>query len=148
MFLSVKNILVPPVEKDNINPCVPSPCGPNSQCKEIGTQAACSCIPNYIGQPPNCRPECTINAECASNLACRNEKCQDPCIGSCGVNAQCSVVNHNAICTCVYGYEGNPTVQCSQIPPRKEFRILFNYLIIYVAFLWLSIYLFLFKLIN
>lgn len=135
---------MPPVQKDNENPCVPTPCGPNSQCKQIGTQAACSCIPNYIGQPPNCRPECTINAECASNLACRNEKCQDPCIGSCGVNAQCSVVNHNAICTCVYGYEGNPTVQCSQIPPRKEFRILFYNLkcCIFMAFylLYLKLY--------
>lgn len=100
---------------DPENPCVPSPCGPNSQCRVIGTQAACSCVPNYIGQPPNCRPECTINAECPSNLACIKEKCQDPCLGSCGVNALCSVVNHNAICTCISGYEGDPTMQCSTI---------------------------------
>lgn len=109
--------IVTPEVRQPENPCVPSPCGPNSQCKVVGTQAACSCLPNYIGQSPNCRPECTINAECSSNLACVNEKCRDPCPGSCGVNARCSVVNHNAICTCVVGYEGDATVQCSVIPP-------------------------------
>lgn len=102
--------------KDNINPCVPSPCGPNSQCKVIGSQAACSCQPNYIGQPPQCRPECIINAECPSNKACINERCADPCPGSCGVNALCSVVNHDVICTCLTGYEGNPSVQCNLKP--------------------------------
>jgi hypothetical protein len=110
------NFLAPPVSKDNKNPCVPSPCGPNSQCKVIGSQAACSCLPNYIGQSPNCRPECTNSAECPSNLACINEKCKDPCPGSCGVNARCSVINHNAVCTCVVGYGGDPTVQCSLVP--------------------------------
>lgn len=90
----------------------------------IGTQAACSCLPNYIGQSPNCRPECTINAECSSNLACISEKCQNPCINSCGINARCSVINHNAVCTCVDGYEGDPTSQCVLIPPpRKTFPL-------------------------
>lgn len=128
--MSLIIIIVVPVEKAPENPCVPSPCGPNSQCRVIGSQAACSCLPNYIGQSPNCRPECTISAECPSNLACINEKCQDPCPGSCGTNARCSVVSHNAICTCVIGYEGDPTVQCSLIPPPckkmsclKEFNI-------------------------
>jgi len=103
------------------NPCIPSPCGPNSQCRAIGSTPACSCIPNYVGQPPNCRPECVNSAECPSNLACINEKCQDPCPGSCGVNAKCSVINHNAVCTCILGYEGNPTVQCSLLPHCKVF---------------------------
>lgn len=108
------------VLREPINPCVPSPCGPNSQCRVIGTQAACSCLPNYIGQSPNCRPECTINAECSSILACINEKCQNPCLQSCGINAKCSVINHNAVCTCVDGYEGDPTSQCVLIPPPRK----------------------------
>jgi hypothetical protein len=109
--------------KDEIEPCTPSPCGPNSQCKVIGSQAACSCLPNYIGQSPNCRPECMIHPECPSNLACINERCKDPCVGSCGVNAVCSVRNHNAVCSCIVGYEGDPSSQCSLVLQSKTLSL-------------------------
>lgn len=99
------------------NPCNPSPCGPNSQCKVIGTHPACSCLPNYVGRAPNCRPECTLDAECPSNLACQNERCRDPCSGACGSLAQCTVVNHCAVCTCPQGYTGNPNSACFLAPP-------------------------------
>lgn len=99
------------------NPCNPSPCGPNSQCKVVGTQPACSCLPNYVGRAPNCRPECILDAECPSNLACQNERCRDPCPGVCGTLAQCSVVNHHAVCTCPQGYTGNPNLACILAPP-------------------------------
>ncbi|KAF4526820.1 hypothetical protein B566_EDAN018173, partial [Ephemera danica] len=102
------------------NPCVPSPCGPNSQCRVVGSHSACSCLPNYIGRPPNCRPECVINAECASNLACRNERCTDPCPGSCGSNAKCTVVNHNPMCTCFPGYSGDATRGCNLTPAPSQ----------------------------
>lgn len=110
---------MPPPQRDNGNPCLPSPCGPNSQCRVIGTQAACSCLENFVGRPPNCRPECTINAECSSNLACVHEKCIDPCPGYCGINAICRVITHNPTCSCLSGYEGNPSVQCNLPTPRK-----------------------------
>lgn len=97
------------------NPCVPSPCGPNSQCRAVGDSSACSCIQSYIGSPPNCRPECTINTECASNLACMNQKCGDPCPGSCGFNSRCSVINHTPVCTCETGYNGDPFQGCQRI---------------------------------
>jgi hypothetical protein len=117
---------VPPVPKPAENPCVPSPCGPNSQCRVVGSHSACSCLPNYIGRPPNCRPECVINAECASNLACRNERCVDPCPGSCGSYAKCTVVNHNPMCTCFPGYTGDATRGCSPVPaPCKLSLFLF-----------------------
>lgn len=102
------------------NPCVPSPCGPNSQCRDVGNVPSCSCLPNYIGNPPNCKPECTINSECPSNLACIQEKCRDPCPGSCGTSAQCSVINHTPICTCLEGYTGDPFTYCQPKPPLKE----------------------------
>lgn len=98
------------------DPCVPTPCGPNSQCRAIGSQPACSCLSNYIGAPPNCRPECTLNAECSNNLACQNERCIDPCPGSCGINAQCIVINHNVVCTCIQGFIGDPLSQCNPAP--------------------------------
>lgn len=102
------------------NPCVPSPCGPNSVCQNAGTVPSCACLSNYIGSPPNCRPECTINAECTSNLACIKEKCQDPCSGSCGVNANCNVLNHIPICTCPEGYSGDPFRYCHAQPVQRK----------------------------
>lgn len=102
------------------NPCLPSPCGPNSECRDIGGGPSCSCLPNYIGSPPNCRPECTISSECPSNLACIREKCLDPCPGSCGIAAQCNVFNHIPICTCLEGYTGDPFTSCILKPPTRK----------------------------
>ena len=101
------------------NPCVPSPCGPNSQCRAVGSTPACTCLPNYVGRAPNCRPECTINAECPSNLACQKESCRDPCPGSCGPRAICHVVNHGPVCTCLPGLTGDPFSGCSPVPASK-----------------------------
>lgn len=97
------------------NPCQPSPCGPNSQCREINQQAVCSCIEGFIGSPPNCRPECTSNSECSLSTACINQKCRDPCPGTCGINAKCSVVNHSPFCVCPDRHTGNPFIACSPI---------------------------------
>jgi hypothetical protein len=97
------------------NPCAPSPCGPNSQCRAINNQAVCSCVPGYIGSPPTCRPECVTSPECALNKACVNQKCIDPCPGTCGLNAICQVVNHNPICSCPQGQTGDPFTRCSII---------------------------------
>lgn len=102
------------------NPCVPSPCGPYSQCRDANGVPSCSCLPNYIGGPPNCHPECTINAECQSIHACIRQKCQDPCPGSCGLDAECHVTAHIPICTCLNGYTGDPFLQCLPMPPRMS----------------------------
>lgn len=67
-----------------------------------------------LGTPPYCRPECLIHADCPTKLACLNNKCRDPCIGSCGLHAQCTVVNHQPVCTCEPGYHGDPFSGCSQ----------------------------------
>lgn len=97
------------------NPCTPNPCGPNSICKQFGDTPSCTCIQNYIGIPPNCRPECNINSECSSSLACINLKCRDPCSGSCGPNAKCTVINHTPSCSCEIGFNGDPFSGCSII---------------------------------
>lgn len=57
----------PEIPRDPINVCIPSPCGPNAECRVVGENPACSCLPNYNGSPPNCRPECTINSECPAH---------------------------------------------------------------------------------
>ncbi len=67
-----------------VNPCEPSPCGPNANCRVQGDRPICSCKIGYLGSPPGCRPECVVSSECDHNLACINQKCRDPCPGSCG----------------------------------------------------------------
>lgn len=101
------------------DPCRPSPCGPYAQCRPIGEAPSCSCLESYIGRPPNCRPECVTSSDCASSLACINQKCVDPCPGRCGVNAECRVVSHAVQCSCVVGYTGDPFVECN-LPPERD----------------------------
>jgi hypothetical protein len=102
-----------PVEKDPINPCVPSPCGLNSYCRDIGGIPSCTCLPEFLGSPPNCRHECVINTDCSNDKACINMKCQNPCLGSCGLNALCSVIKHVPVCSCPSGYGGDPFTACN-----------------------------------
>lgn len=103
-------------------PCLPSPCGPNSQCRQINGQAVCSCVPGFVGSPPTCRPECIISAECNQNRACVNQKCIDPCPGTCGIGANCQVVNHNPICSCPVQYTGDPFTRCQLIRKTLSFK--------------------------
>lgn len=115
--LGTINVLVP-IET---HPCNPSPCGPNSQCREINGQAVCSCVPGFIGSPPACRPECVVSSECPLNNACVNQKCVDPCPGTCGISAVCQVVNHNPICSCPQQMTGDPFTRC--IRKKKICRV-------------------------
>lgn len=78
---------------------------------------------SYIGIPPNCRPECSINSECRTNLACINQKCSDPCPGSCGLNAYCNVYNHMPVCSCSEGFVGDPFTQCNPKPTESNYFI-------------------------
>lgn len=94
------------------NPCSPSPCGPNSQCRDVNNQPICTCLPTFFGYPPNCRPECTVNSDCSMSTACLNQRCRDPCPGTCGMSAECQVINHNAICSCPLHLTGDPFSKC------------------------------------
>ena len=62
--------------------------------------------------PPSCRSECLVDSDCSSAMACSNQKCIDPCRGSCGINAECKVHNHKPICYCLSGLTGDPFTQC------------------------------------
>lgn len=102
---------------EHLSPCVPSPCGANAICKEQNGAGSCSCLPEYFGNPyEGCRPECIVNTDCLPTKACLNNKCIDPCPGTCGANAICQVVSHTPSCTCIPSYTGDPFRYCSPIP--------------------------------
>jgi hypothetical protein len=73
------------------DPCIPTPCGPYANCKNKNNVAACVCQENYIGAPPNCRPECITDSNCRNDKACIQQRCRDPCSGTCGDNAGCKL---------------------------------------------------------
>lgn len=88
----------------------------------------CTCLPGFLGAPPNCHPECIVNRDCSTTEACNKQKCVDPCIGACGTNADCRVINHSPVCTCLPGYTGEPFVRCNRIPVGKNKKSYFPFL--------------------
>ena len=74
-----------------------------------------ACWRNLIRKFSAPRPECTSDYECPTHLACIREKCQDPCqTHTCGINAECMVRNHRALCVCIDGYVGDPFTICEE----------------------------------
>ena len=106
--------------KPPVRPCSPSPCGPYSICREQNDHAVCSCSPEHVGAPPNCRPECVISTECPQDKSCINQRCTDPCPGTCGHLARCRTVNHNPICSCPPGHVGDPFVRCVKEESKRS----------------------------
>jgi hypothetical protein len=118
-------VVTPPIQPQIVDPCLPTPCGPNSVCQVTNEKATCGCMANMIGTAPNCRPECVVNSDCPSNRACVNQKCTDPCPGSCGFNADCRVANHQPVCACQPKFTGDPYSSCRPIPVGKSYNTLF-----------------------
>lgn len=134
VFYDISSNLFIETEVVQQNPCVPSPCGAFSICKNVDNRAVCSCLPNYFGQPPNCRPECVVNSECPLTKACQNQLCIDPCPGSCGSKADCKTINHIPVCFCIPGFTGDPFSGCYESKNQSiKFYLTRNYLIITVA---------------
>lgn len=102
--------------------CHENPCGPNSQCKDMKGMAVCSCLAGFQGTPPNCMEACEESDDCDSNEACLNQMCMNPCeMEICGMNTNCSVLNHGPVCTCIDGYSGDPFNGCQ--PPARKYNI-------------------------
>ncbi|KAH1010518.1 hypothetical protein HUJ05_004799 [Dendroctonus ponderosae] len=93
--------------------CHPSPCGQNTNCEVVNGVPTCKCRPGFLGSPiAGCRHECERDGECNSNQACIDFRCQNPCSSQCGENADCSIRNHQAVCSCPKNYFGNPSISC------------------------------------
>ena len=108
------------------DPCDPDPCGPNTNNHNNGIFCACTCKPNYFGNPKEgCKRECESNTDCPNDKICSNYRCKDPCVGSkCAYNALCTSVDHEAICKCPDDATGNPHEECIAIATSKEQNIL------------------------
>lgn len=106
------------------DPCIPSPCGPNTHCHIMNGVAVCECLLGYEGSPSTsgCRPECVISPDCPRNRACVNNKCIDPCPGVCGYEAICQTINHSPVCSCPTPTIGDPFVECK----RQSGKLIFN----------------------
>lgn len=50
---------------------------------------------------------------------CSNSKCIDPCVETCGANANCEARNHLPVCSCPAGHTGDPFVSCRRFDPGK-----------------------------
>lgn len=107
--------------------CYPSPCGPNSQCKIVNNQVVCSCLLEYVGSPPNCRPECVTSSECTHDKACVKNKCINPCPKPCGVNTICKIINHSPICSCKTSFTGDPFTICTPIKCKYKYNYTFSH---------------------
>ena len=130
------NILLTDETPDLKDPCSTSYCGPNSKCRVVNNVGVCSCLPEYVGSPPACRPECVSSSECVSNKACMNQKCVNPCPAACGRNSNCRVINHSPHCTCVQGFTGDPFTVCFPMP--RKF-LLFFFFFFFFNFIRLNI---------
>lgn len=99
--------------------CIGNPCGVNANCHEALGRPVCSCPIGYSGNPLSyCRrSECLDHTECAGHQSCRNGNCVDPCAGTCGVNAECTVRNHVPVCSCPPRYRGDPFSYCTRADP-------------------------------
>ena len=101
------------IEEDKTDICNPNPCGPGATPTPGQGICKCKCSPGLFGDPyQGCRPECIINSDCSRDLACSSNKCVDPCPGTCGQHATCSVINHIPTCVCLKGFVGNAFEEC------------------------------------
>lgn len=113
--------LIKPHHDPTKDPCKPSPCPDNVKCFSYDNKVAicdnCASPDSYNN--PQCRPQCTTESECPSNMACINRRCEDPCLNSCGINSECTVIGHKPNCRCMNGMIGNPYEGC-KYPAKDE----------------------------
>ncbi|CAL4123349.1 unnamed protein product [Meganyctiphanes norvegica] len=107
------------------DPCQPSPCGVNAQCRTHATsqRAICYCPHGYHGNPmQRCtRGECIESSECPRHLACQRMQCVNPCDipNICGRGAECNTINHVPTCSCPHGFTGDPLTSCRRFDPKE-----------------------------
>ncbi|KAE8746353.1 hypothetical protein FOCC_FOCC007025 [Frankliniella occidentalis] len=95
--------------------CTSGTCGDNANCEVRNHRAVCSCPAGYLGDPyTSCRAECLSHGDCPRDRpSCVAARCTNPCLGVCGINADCKVRDATAICSCPRDMTGDPfNAQC------------------------------------
>jgi len=102
---------VPRCECSSRRDCLPGFTCEDCECVKIPDVDATVCDP----EDGDCFEQCTINSDCPEDKYCDRfkRKCLSVCPGFCGDNTQCRYANHNPICSCKPGFDGNPDVGCS-----------------------------------
>lgn len=96
--------------------CDAESCAPTALCRGKQHQPMCNCPPGTNGnpyiqcstyrEPAQREPECMVDADCPSQLACFSERCENPCSKSnvCTPEQTCSVLDtlplRTLICKC------------------------------------------------
>lgn len=71
------------------------------------------CPQGQLCKGTSCAIGCRSSGDCKAEEACVNGQCKDPCsMGTCGLNAECRVSDHRAVCLCPSGYRGKPNEEC------------------------------------
>lgn len=94
------------------NPCLKlTPCTSSSQCRVLDSlpvrTMVCEClngVPDSRGECrklPTVKTGCESDDECSENESCINQQCRNPC--DCAPGAQCNVIRHRPICSCLEG---------------------------------------------
>lgn len=110
-----------------VNPCVyDSQCSSRAECVPQNHMAVCRCPTGLIGNPYiDCRPEilpdCTLDTDCPSRLACIANKCLNPCneLEPCQRPARCEVIPSSPVrtmnCICPDGYVSSGSGTCQPV---------------------------------
>ncbi|ROT61488.1 hypothetical protein C7M84_020740 [Penaeus vannamei] len=114
-----------------ISPCAyEDPCSPTAECVNHEHEARCRCPPGTTGNPkvqciPIVEPECRVDGDCESQLACIDERCVNPCavLDPCDDTAICKVVDtlpvRTMLCVCPDGMVIEQGGSCDLLPPIK-----------------------------
>lgn len=120
--------------------CVPvcddTTCAQNADCIGRNHEPHCNCRPGTTGNPyiecsvykdTEIIHECVVDGDCASKLACFDNKCKNPCqiTNICGVDQTCSVIDtlpvRTMICECPSDMINDGSGRCVPIK-RDEFE--------------------------
>lgn len=111
--------------------CDSDSCAETAICEGRAHQPVCSCRPGTSGNPyvecsayRDVQPECRVDADCPSQFACINKRCENPCSKSnvCTPEQTCTVLDslplRTVICRCPVDMITDSTGRC--VPIARE----------------------------